>query len=110
MMCGAYFYIAKGYTYTPFPGESLSTRRLAEHFLDSNGSPDKRGTGIVSLFNKHVLFWNNKQHKKKFIASTTGLPELLFNSGFSTYQTYLTSGQPHCNDQIHWAFTSAHAN
>ena len=88
------------------PVNILSTRRLAEQFPSANGDPDKKGIGLMSTFDEHILFWNNRQHKKTCIASTTGLPELLFNSGFSIYQGYLTKVQVHYNDNIHWAFTS----
>ena len=48
------------------PVNLLSTRRLAEQFPDEAGRPDRRGTGIMSLFEEHTLFWNHKRFQKTF--------------------------------------------
>ena len=46
------------------PVNIFSTRRLAEHFPDEKGNPDRSGTGITSLFDEHTLMWNQKKFTK----------------------------------------------
>ena len=36
------------------PVNILSTRKLAEHYPDKFGRPDKEGTGVLSLFAQHT--------------------------------------------------------
>jgi hypothetical protein len=88
------------------PVNILSTRRLSEHFSDEAGRPDRKGTGITSLFECHELFWNGRKHKKTFTTAGSGLPECLFNTGFSKFQTYTTKVSRHYDDTVSWAFTS----
>ena len=60
------------------PVNMLSTRKLAEQFPNANGDPDRKGTGVMSTFDEHILFWNNRQHKRHL------LPQLL------VYQNYFS--------------------
>ena len=70
------------------PVNILSTRRLSELYPDARGQSDVAGTGIHSRFNTHVLTWNHKKHSKAFSTAGSGLPECLFNTGYSRFQTY----------------------
>ncbi len=63
------------------PVNLLSTRRLAEKFLDSDRHLDKETT-IESRYSTHVLTWSHGQFKKTFPMPTSGLPELFFDYGF----------------------------
>jgi len=90
------------------PVNLLSLRQLAELYPDATGHPDRNGTGIQSGFDNHVLFWNREQFKKTFRTASSGLPECLFNSGYSrsrleAFSTILSSFY---NDKICWALAS----
>ncbi len=69
------------------PVNLLSTRQLAEKFLDANGNLDEE-TCIESRYSTHVLTWLFGQFKKMFPTPVSGLPELLFNKGFCAYKSF----------------------
>ena len=69
------------------PVNLLSTRPLAEKFLDENGNPDE-DTRIESRYSTHTLTWSFGQFKKTFPTPISGLPELLFDEGFTAFQSY----------------------
>ena len=69
------------------PVNLLSTRHLAEKFLDADGNPDKE-TRIESRYSTHVLTWSFGQFKKTFPTPVSGLPELLFNEGARQWQVW----------------------
>ena len=69
------------------PVNLLSTRRLAEKFLDADGNPDEN-TRINSGYSTHVLSWNFGKYKKTFPTPISGLPELLFDKGFNKFQSF----------------------
>jgi hypothetical protein len=68
--------------------------------------PDQNGTGIRSGFDNNVLFWNREQFKKTFITASSGLPECLFNSGYSRLEAFSTILSSFYDDKIHWALAS----
>ena len=70
------------------------------------GHPDRNGTGIRSGFDNHVLFWNREQFKKTFITASSGLPECLFNSGYSQLEAFSTILSSFYDDKICWALAS----
>ena len=88
------------------PVNILSTRRLSELFPDADGNIDKQGTGVSSFFDKHELIWNHKRHKLTFNTAISGLPECLFNTGYSNFVSYATKLSKHYDDSLSWAFTS----
>ena len=88
------------------PVNILSTRRLSELFPDADGNIDKQGTGVSSFFDKHELIWNHKKHKCTFNTAISGLPECLFNTGYSNFVSYATKLSKHYDDSLSWAFTS----
>jgi hypothetical protein len=65
----------------------LSTRQLAEKFIDSDGNPDEQ-TQIESRYSTHVLIWSFGNFKKTFPTPISGLPELLFDEGFRQYNSF----------------------
>jgi hypothetical protein len=69
------------------PVNLLSTRRLAEKFLNPDGNPDEE-TRIESRYSTHVLTWSFGQFKKTFPTPVSGLPELLFVEGFRAYKSF----------------------
>jgi hypothetical protein len=69
------------------PVNLLSTRRLAEKFIDENGNPDEQ-TKIESWYSTHVLTWFFGNFKKTFPTPISGLPELLFVEGFQAYKSF----------------------
>ena len=76
------------------PVNLLSTRRLAEKFLDTLGNPDEE-TNITSRYSTHVLTWCFGKYKKTFPTPVSGLPELLFDEGFGNFSSYCTEvGSP----------------
>ena len=88
------------------PVNILSTRRLAEHFPDSNGNPDCKGTGVASFYDEHVLYWNHKEHTKTFVTATSGLPDMFFNTSFSNYSAYVANITKYYDDTPTWALAS----
>ncbi len=65
----------------------LSTRQLAEKFIDAHGNPDKQ-TRIGSRYSTHVLTWSFCNYKKTFPTPLSGLPELFFDKGFQAYKLF----------------------
>ncbi len=65
------------------PVNLLSLHRLAELYTDSAGYPNRNGTGIHSGFDSHTMFWDRETFTKTFHTASLGLPECLFNSGYS---------------------------
>jgi hypothetical protein len=92
------------------PFNIMSVRLLAEQFTDSEGRIDHRGTGIISLFEEHTLFWNRRKYKKTFYTSQSGLPECLFNTGYSRLHSYASKVAAAYDDTIHWSFVSENMN
>lgn len=88
------------------PFNIMSVRRLAEQFTDSDGKIDHRGTGITSIFEEHTLFWNKRKYKKTFYTLQSGLPECLFNTGYSRLKAYSSMVSAAYNDTLHWSFVS----
>jgi hypothetical protein len=88
------------------PVNLLSTRRLSEQFPDQNGRVDRRGTGITSVFEEHALFWHGRKYHKTFRTANSGLPECLFNTGFSMLDTYTSQVTRHYDDKVSWAFAN----
>ena len=88
MMMVKYTFLMEGCIYHP---ESLvnllSTRQLADKFLDANGNPDEE-TIIDSIYSTHTLTRCCKKYKKKFPTPISGLPELIFDEGFTKYKSY----------------------
>ena len=82
------------------PVNILSTRRLSELFPDTSGTIDTEGTGVSSFFEKHELIWNHRKHKLTFSTTSSGLPECLFNTGYSNFVAYTTSLSTHYNDTL----------
>ena len=76
------------------PVSLLSTRRLAEKFLDEDGNPDE-DTAINLKYSTHKLTWCFGKYTKTFPTPVSGLPELLFDEGFRAFETYcLEVGSP----------------
>jgi hypothetical protein len=69
------------------PVNLLSTRRLAEKFLNADGNPDDE-TRIESRYSMYVLTWPFRQFKKTFPTPVSGLPELLFDESFHAYMSF----------------------
>ena len=69
------------------PVNLLSTRRLAEKFIDENGNPDEQ-TRIESRYSTHTLTWLFGNFKRTFPTPISGLPELLFDKGFQAYKSF----------------------
>ena len=88
------------------PVNIVSTRRLAELFPDANGNVDKRGTGVSSFFDEHLLTWNHKKHKKTLRTDSIGLPECLFNTGYANYACYTEAISRHYDNSIAWCLCS----
>jgi hypothetical protein len=88
------------------PVNLLSLRHLAEYYPNENGLPDRDGTGINSSYESHTLYWNKKQFAKTFPTANLGLPECLFNSGYTRLSAFASHLAQFYNDKIHWAFSS----
>jgi hypothetical protein len=71
------------------PVNLLSTQVLSNQYVDENGF-DKQGTEVWSAYDTHVLIWDHGQYSKTFKMHSSGLPECLFNSGFSCLNTFTT--------------------
>jgi hypothetical protein len=82
------------------PVNILSTRVLSKQFPNENGF-DRQGTGITSVFDDHTLFWNHGQFCMTYKTHSPGLPELLFNSGYSQLQSFTTFLQPYYDNTVH---------
>jgi hypothetical protein len=86
------------------PVNLLSLRQLAEHYSNSNGTPDQDGMGINSSYDSHTFYWNKKQFFKTFCTADSGLPVCLFSSGYSRLSAFTTHLSKYYNDTVHWAF------
>ncbi len=62
------------------------------------------------MFDDHTLFWDHGQFSKTFKTHSSGLPKLLFSSGYSQLQSFTTLLQPYYDDAVHWAFASESNN
>ncbi len=69
------------------PVNLLSTRCLAEKFIDESGNPNEE-TRIESHYSTHILIWSFGQFWKTFPTPISGLPELLFDKGFQEYKSF----------------------
>ncbi len=69
------------------PVNLLSTRQLAEKFIDDQGNPDEQ-TKTESCNSTHVLTWSFGNFKKTFPTPVSGLPEILFDEGFQAYNSF----------------------
>ena len=65
---------------TESPVNLLSTRRLAEKFLDANVNPDEE-TRIESRYLTHTLTWCCGKYKKISPTPVSGLLEVMFDEG-----------------------------
>ena len=84
-----HMFLLEGCIYHPdSPVNLLSTRRLAEKFLDEDGNPDE-DTRIESRYSTHTLTWCFGKYKKTFPTPISGLPELLFDEGYDRYKSFL---------------------
>jgi hypothetical protein len=79
---------------------------LAKSYPDPAGYPDKNGTGIRSGFDSHTMFWDQEKFKKTFRTASSGLPECLFNSGYSKLNLFSTTVAKYYNNTTNWAFVS----
>jgi hypothetical protein len=77
-----FIFILNNFLYHPdLPVNLLSTRQLAEKFINAHGNPDKQ-TRIELRYSTHVLTWSFGNYKKTFPTPLSGLPELLFDEVF----------------------------
>ncbi len=65
------------------PVNLLSLQRLAELYPNELGHPDRNGTGVKSVFDCHMMFWNKEQFFKTFRTASLGVPKCIFNFGYS---------------------------
>jgi hypothetical protein len=87
------------------PVNLLSTWTLSDQYIYENRF-DKEGTGVCSVYDNHVLFWDYGRYSKTFKTHSSGLPECLFSSGYSHLNVFTTFLMQHYNETINWAFTS----
>jgi hypothetical protein len=87
------------------PVNLLSTRVLSKQFTDEHGF-DCQSTGITSVFDDHILFWDHGQYNKTFKTHSFGLTECLFISGYSQLQSFTTFLMPYYDDKGNWAYTA----
>jgi len=82
-------FVLKNVNYLPnSPVNILSLRRLAELYPDDAGHPDRTRTGISSGYDSHTLYWDSARFSKTFHSASSGLPECLFNSGYSKLDVF----------------------
>jgi hypothetical protein len=91
------------------PVNLISTQVLSKQYVNENGF-DKQGTGVWSAYDTHVLIWDHSRYSKMFKMHSSGLPECLFNSGYSRLNTFTTFLIQHYDNSINWAFSSAVKN
>ena len=91
------------------PVNILSTRVLSQQFTGENGI-NLHGSGIHSCYENHTLIWDHGKYRKTFKTHASGLPECLFNSGYSRLEMYSTLMLSYYNDGINWAFLSTTKN
>ncbi len=85
------------------PVNLLSTRVLSKQSTNEH-SFDQQGTGILSVFDDHTLFWDHGQCSKTFKTHSSGLSECLFSSGYSQLQSFTTFLMPYYDDTVNWAY------
>ena len=62
--------------------------------MDEDGNPDEE-TRIESRYYTHTFTWCFGRHKKTFPTSISGLPEIIFDEGFTKYKSFLAQvGSP----------------
>jgi hypothetical protein len=83
----------------------LSTRVLSKKFTDENGI-DTHGTGIHLCYEDYTLMWGYGKYCKTFKTHASGLPECLFNSGYSCLETCTTMLASYYDNAVNWAFSS----
>ncbi len=88
------------------PVNLLSTQVLCKQFTDKDGGFDKHGTGINSCYDNQTLIWDHGKYSKTFKMHVSGLPECLFNSGYSCLEAFTATLAPHYNDCVNWSYTS----
>jgi hypothetical protein len=88
------------------PVNLLSTQILSKQFTDKDGGFDKHGTGIILCYDNHTLIWDHGKYSKTFKMHDSGLPECLFNSGYSRLEAFTATLAPYYNDCVNWAYTS----
>ncbi len=85
---GTHIFILVNCLYHPdSPVNLISTRCLAEKFIDADSNPDKK-TWIESQYLTHIITWSFRHFKKTFPTPVSGLPELLFDAGFWAYTSF----------------------
>jgi hypothetical protein len=78
-------FVLKNVHYLPnSPVNILSLCCLAELYPDDAGHSDHTGTGISSGYDSHTLYWDSARFSKTFHTASSGLPECLFSSGYSS--------------------------
>ncbi len=82
---------------TNSPVNLLSTQVFSKQFTDKDGF-DKHGTGINSCYDDHTLIWDHGKFSKTFKTHDSGLPECLFNSGYSRLEAFTATLAPYYND------------
>ena len=86
-----HFFPLEGCIYHPYsPVNVLSTRRLAEKCLYANGNPDEE-TRIEYRSSTHTLTCCYVKYKKTFPTLVSSHPELMFDEGFTRYNSYCRS-------------------
>ncbi len=103
----------KKHTFTPThvnympnsPFNLLSTQVLSKQFTDES-SFDKHGTGINLCYDDHMLIWDHGKYSKTFKTHDSGLPECLFNLGYSCLEAFTETLVPYYNDCVNWEYTS----
>jgi hypothetical protein len=53
-----------------------------------------------------MLIWDHGKYSKTFKTHDSGLPECLFNSGYSRLEAFTATLAPYYNDCTNWAYTS----
>ena len=83
-----HFLLLEGCIYhTESPVNLQSTRQLNEKFLDANVNPYKE-TRIESRYSTHTLKCFCEKYKRIFPTPVSGLLELMFDEGFTKYNSY----------------------
>ena len=81
-------FLLEGCIYHPeSPVKFLSTRLFADKFLDANGNIDEE-TRIEFIYSTYTLTWCCGNYNEKLLTSVSGLPELIFDEGFTKYKRY----------------------
>jgi hypothetical protein len=88
------------------PIDLLSIQVISIQFTDKDGGFDKHGTGINLCYDDHTLIWDHGKYSKTFKMHDSGLPECLFNSGYSCLEAFTATLAPYYDDCVNWAYTS----